>query len=189
MADEKAQKKDKVEKTDKKKEEKKEFGADRRLKNIIRLGETNLDGNRKVQHAVMGISGISYSLSRAIADISGFGNKKLSELSEHDLNKLEDIINNMDKHKIPSWMFNRRKDPEKGDTFHLTTSQLDLTEKNDIDRLKKIRCYKGVRHSLGQPVRGQRTRSSFRSGSTIGVQRSKAKPGSGAGSKEDKGKK
>ena len=28
----------------------------------------------------------------------------------------------------------------------------------DIKRLKDIRCYRGIRHKLGLPVRGQRTR-------------------------------
>lgn len=101
------------------------------------------------------------------------------------MHKLEDIMANPQKYNIPSWMFNRRKDPEKGVTVHLTTSQLELTEKNDIDRMKKIKCYKGIRHILGQPVRGQRTRSSFRKNGTVGVQRTKAKPAS-AGKKDDK---
>jgi len=45
--------------------------------------------------------------------------------------------------------------------------------------LKKMKSYKGWRHSLGQPVRGQRTRSHFRKGSAIGVMKTKAKPASG----------
>jgi len=32
----------------------------------------------------------------------------------------------------------------------------------DIKRLKKIKSYRGIRHNLGQPVRGQRTKSHFR---------------------------
>ena len=40
----------------------------------------------------------------------------------------------------------------------------------DIKRMKKIKSYKGARHSAGQPVRGQRTRSHFRSrGKAVGV--------------------
>lgn len=31
-----------------------------------------------------------------------------------------------------------------------------------IDRLKKIKCYRGVRHIRGLPVRGQRTRTNAR---------------------------
>jgi len=189
MADErerKEQKKEKAEKVDKRKEETKEFAKpERRMQNVVRLGETNLDGSQKVAHALLGITGLSYSMARAISDISDLGHKKVLELSEHELHKLEDIIANPHKYNIPSWLYNRRNDPEKGITTHLTTSQLELTKKNDIDRMKKIKCYKGIRHILGQPVRGQRTRSSFRSGGTVGVQRSKAKPAS-SGSKDRK---
>jgi small subunit ribosomal protein S13 len=32
----------------------------------------------------------------------------------------------------------------------------------DVKRLKDIRCYRGVRHKLGLPVRGQRTRHNAR---------------------------
>ena len=57
---------------------------------------------------------------------------------------------------------NRRKDIESGETKHLIGSELELQKEFDIKRLKKIRSYRGLRHALGQPVRGQRTRSHFR---------------------------
>jgi len=178
MAEEKRQKEQKRGKADKRKEEHREAPRppEKRLQNVIRLGETNLDGNKKVAHAIMDIKGISFAMSKAISEVSGLGSKKISELSEHDIHKLEDMINSPEKHGVPSWMFNRRNEPEKGMTRHLTTSQLDLTHKTDIDRMKKIKSYKGVRHIIGQPVRGQRTRSSFRSGGTVGVQRAKGRP-------------
>ena len=37
--------------------------------------------------------------------------------------------------------------------------------------MKKIRCYRGIRHETGQKVRGQRTRSNGRTGLTLGVSR------------------
>ncbi len=44
----------------------------------------------------------------------------------------------------------------------------------DVKRMKQIRSYKGVRHSLKQPVRGQRTRSHFRTtGVAVGVKKPK----------------
>jgi small subunit ribosomal protein S13 len=46
--------------------------------------------------------------------------------------------------------------------MHLITTELDLTIDNDLKRMKKVKSYKGVRHMLGQPVRGQRTKSNFR---------------------------
>jgi len=41
----------------------------------------------------------------------------------------------------------------------------------DIKRLKDIRCYRGIRHKLGLPVRGQRTRTNAvtRKGKNIAV--------------------
>jgi small subunit ribosomal protein S13 len=175
MAAEKEQAKDKSEKRrDERKEGKEEKFAphqEKRLLNVVRLGETNLDGNRKVESALLGIRGISFSFSKIITDISGLGKKKVSELSEQEIHNIEDIINHPEKYNVPSWLYNRRKAPESGENKHITTSQLELTHKMDIDRLKKIRSYKGIRHMMGLPVRGQRTRSSFRKGSSVGVQR------------------
>ena len=56
----------------------------------------------------------------------------------------------------------------------------------DIRKMKKIKCYKGVRHSLGQPVRGQRTRAHFRKGRSIGVTRAKIAPGAAPKAEEKK---
>jgi len=39
----------------------------------------------------------------------------------------------------------------------------------DIKRLKKIRSYRGLRHAMGQPTRGQSTRSHFRTNRKRGV--------------------
>ncbi|MBN2016156.1 30S ribosomal protein S13 [Candidatus Dojkabacteria bacterium] len=41
----------------------------------------------------------------------------------------------------------------------------------DVKRLKDIRCYRGIRHKLGLPVRGQRTRTNAvtRKGRNIAV--------------------
>ncbi len=185
MAAEKEQKgkESKKEEKQEKKEERKEekfIKQEKRVLNIVRFGETNLDGNRKVISALMDIKGISFALSRTISDISGMGEMKVSDLKENELQKLEDIIDHPEKYSVPSWMFNRRKDHEKGETKHLTTSQLDLSHKMDTDREKKVRSYRGVRHMAGLPVRGQRTRSSFRSGGTVGVQRKAAKAAAAA---------
>ena len=92
-----------------------------------------------------------------------------------DLKKVEEVILNPLKHDIPTWMFNRRKDYDTGNDKHILTSDLKLQKDNDIKRLKKIKAYRGIRHATGQPVRGQRTRSNFRRGSAIGVNKKKSK--------------
>ncbi len=39
---------------------------------------------------------------------------------------------------------------------------LKLRKEFDLKRMKKIKSYKGVRHIVGLPVRGQRTKANFR---------------------------
>jgi len=147
--------------------------AGKEIQKIIRIGEADLDGTKPVAVAIRKIKGVSFMFSNAVANICNFGEKKLGELSEEEIEKLKDVLKNPQKYKIPEWCYNRRKDPLTGENKHLIGSSLEITKKMDIDMMKKIRCYKGIRHALGLPVRGQRTRSSFRKGATVGVKRKK----------------
>ncbi len=148
----------------------------REAQNIIRLVETNIDSNKAVEVAIRSIDGVSFMLSEAISRKTGLHGKKLSGLSESELKSLEDAIINPEKAGIPVWMLNRRKEPLTAKNRHLVASQLDFTHKMDINELKKMKCYKGIRHIQGQPVRGQRTRSSFRKGKSVGVRRKRPEP-------------
>jgi small subunit ribosomal protein S13 len=49
-------------------------------------------------------------------------------------------------------------------------NDLDFALRNDLQTMRKLKSYKGVRHSLGLTVRGQSTRTSGRKrGSSVGV--------------------
>lgn len=145
------------------------------LVGIVRVMETDLPGNRSVGNAIRLIQGVSFTMGNAIAGLCPFADKMVGEISEGEIKQLEEMVQNPGKHDVPSWAFNRRKDMETGQDLHLLASKLEITQKMDIDKLKKIRCYRGVRHMAGLPVRGQRTRSSFRkSGKAVGVSREKA---------------
>jgi small subunit ribosomal protein S13 len=146
----------------------------RAAKQIVRLAETNLDGGKPVRAAIRSIRGVSFMLSNAISSVSGLGDRKLADLSDGELKNLEDIILNPGKHGIPAWLYNRRSDPSSGKDSHLSVSTLDFTSKMDIDQMKKIKSYRGIRHIHHLPVRGQRTRGSFRKGKTVGVSKKKA---------------
>jgi small subunit ribosomal protein S13 len=74
---------------------------------------------------------------------------------------------------VPLWMLNRQRDLETGDELHLTGQQVSLTLEDDINRLRTMKCYRGVRHASGNKVRGQRGRSNGRGGLTLGVSRKK----------------
>jgi small subunit ribosomal protein S13 len=151
------------------------------IRGIVRVSEVDLDGSKKVKNAILGIKGIGKSLAGGIVTASGLdSNAMLGSLTEEQIHKLEDAIKNPSKYGIPFYMLNRRFDPSTGENKHLVSSELKLAVKSDIDFMKKIRCYKGVRHELGLPVRGQRTRSSFRTGMIVGVSKAKMKPGAPA---------
>ena len=90
-----------------------------------------------------------------------------------DVLKIEEILENPLDFGIPAWMLNRREDYETGENIHLIESDLDMTLRDDLNRMKKTRSYKGRRHEVGLPVRGQRTKSTFRKSSTVGVKRSR----------------
>ena len=82
---------------------------------------------------------------------------------------IEDYVNN-----VPYWMVNRAADVETGNDIHLTGQEVKLTLEEDINRLRTMKCYRGVRHASGNKVRGQRGRSNGRGGLTLGVSRKKA---------------
>jgi small subunit ribosomal protein S13 len=68
-------------------------------------------------------------------------------------------------------MLNRRFDPSTGKNLHLIGADLELAVKEDIETMKRTKSWKGIRHALGLKVRGQRTRTTGRTGMTVGVSR------------------
>ncbi|MFH1126381.1 MAG: 30S ribosomal protein S13 [Candidatus Altiarchaeota archaeon] len=164
-------------KPDKKHEKpEKEKPKEDKIANRVRVAGVILDGSLDVKRAITGIKGVGTRIAKSLAKALGIKKGvKLSSLSETEIEEIEKALSSLDK-SLPPWMLNRRKDYVSGLNIHLTGPELDITNRSDIDRHKKIRSYKGVRHSLNLPVRGQRTRSSFRTGGTIGVVRKKEQP-------------
>ncbi|MEM3754499.1 MAG: 30S ribosomal protein S13, partial [Candidatus Bathyarchaeia archaeon] len=101
---------------------------------------------------------------------------RIGDLSDEDVEKIESIIKDPLKHGIPARLVNRRKDLETGKDFHLIGPDLALRIKSDIDLMKEIRSWKGIRHMYGLKVRGQRTRTTGRTGKTVGVRRKAVMP-------------
>ncbi|MCS7117958.1 MAG: 30S ribosomal protein S13 [Thaumarchaeota archaeon] len=137
---------------------------------IVRLLGTDLDGTKHVPFALAEIDGVGINFGYAIARALGVDpTVRLGQLSEQQLAQIEDAIKNPAKHGVPVWMLNRRSDPVTGKNLHLHGPDLNLTIREDIEREKKIRSWRGVRHSLGLKVRGQRTRTTGRKGGPVGV--------------------
>lgn len=159
------------------------------IRGILRIAGTDLDGNKKISTALLKINGIGQSLALAIPKASGLDpNLLLGSLSEEQIKKLESVIKDPIKFGIPSHMVNYRFNPETGEDAHLVASDLKFNIKSRIDFMRKIRSYKGIRHELGLPVRGQRTRGSFRTGKVVGVARKRVITAAKEAKKEEKKK-
>lgn len=134
---------------------------------IIRILEKDIEGNMQIYPGLTKIRGVSWGFSNAICNILGLDKKrKIASLTKQEIEKISEFIKNP---KLPKFLLNRRNDFDTGKNLHLIGSDLDLRKEFDIKRLKKIKSYKGLRHALGQPVRGQKTRSHFRENKTVGV--------------------
>ena len=129
-----------------------------------------VDGNAKVEFGLTQIRGIGPRFAQAIVKIAKINPElRIGAISEKDLNRIEEIILNPVENGIPYWMVNRKKDLRTGEDVHVIGNKLEITVKRDIDRMKKIKSYKGVRHQLHLKVRGQRTKSTGRHGLVVGV--------------------
>lgn len=144
------------------------------FKHIVRIADTDLDGNRNVVHALTAIPGIGIRMARSVVNIAGIdGNRKLGYLPDDDIEKLRSIIEEKLEESLPVWMLNKRFEPTTGQNMHLLSKDVEFAKMLDIERMIRMKCYRGVRHAKGKKVRGQRTRSTGRKGRTVGVIRKK----------------
>lgn len=133
------------------------------IKHIVRVKNTDLKGDKKINIALQSIKGISFMMANAICQAANIDQtKKAGELSDDEIKNIEAVIENPVKYNIPKFLFNRKIDPETGESKHLFGTDVKYVMEQDIRLMKKIKSYKGVRHTLGLPVRGQRTKSNFR---------------------------
>ena len=140
------------------------------MRQIVRIINADILGGKQLHHGLTAIFGVGFSFSAAVCNILNLDfHRKIGALTDEEVKKIEDVIKNPSKYGIPFHLYNRRKDIETGSDRHLISSELKLTKEFDIKRLKRIKSYRGIRHSLGLPVRGQKTRSNFRKGKAVGV--------------------
>jgi small subunit ribosomal protein S13 len=125
--------------------------------------------------ALTGIKGVGRRCARIFTDKAGVDpHATLGLLPDSEIDKLKKVIEEGAASKIlPIWMLNRRGDIETGADVHVMGMDLNMTLREDLDLMKKMRSYKGIRHERGLRVRGQRTRSSGRTGAIVGVSRKK----------------
>ena len=130
------------------------------FKHLVRISRKDVDGNKTIEQALTEIKGVGISLSTTMCRTLDLDSEaQIGYIADEDVLKIEEILENPQKFNIPDWMLNRREDYETGKNI-------------DLNRMKKTRSYKGRRHEAGLPVRGQRTKSTFRNSSSVGVKRS-----------------
>lgn len=150
---------------------------DENFRYIVRIVNTDLDGAKSIVIALTSVKGVGLRSAEVIARMAGIPrNIKIGDLPESKTDELEKLVTEYSE-KAPHWMMNRQSDWSTGADIHLVGVDVELNRRDDINLMKMIRCYKGIRHEQGQKVRGQRTRSNGRTGMTMGVIRKKLEPG------------
>lgn len=107
---------------------------------MARISGVDLQDNWRVDFALTRIKGIGWSLAeKVLSELKVDPARRISDLNSEDLNK---IANKVEEYPIEG--------------------ELARKVRSDIQRLRDISSYRGMRHSKGLPVRGQRTRTNAR---------------------------
>lgn len=145
---------------------------ERGFRPIVRIAGVDVDGNLSLVHGLAEIKGVGLNFALGVSRVLRFNpDMKIGFLTEEEVKKIESVIIAPEKHGIPAWMYNRRKDYATGRNVHLVGNELIFFVKEDIEREKRMKSWRGIRHSLGLKVRGQRTRTTGRTGMTVGVRK------------------
>ena len=124
--------------------------------------------------ALKAIKGIGRRFSNLILKIAQVDlNKRAGEMTEQEIEKVNDILARPTDYNIPKWFLNRQRDIREGTWSQLISNQLDTKLRDDLERMKKIKVHRGLRHFWGLKVRGQKTKSTGRTGRTLGVTKKK----------------
>ncbi len=133
------------------------------FRHIVRVGNTDLAGEKPLYLALQKIKGVGENFARAICAVAKMDYMtKTGEMDDKAVKILEKVLENPEAAGFPKRFLNRQKDYETGKDMHIYTADLDFTKDQDIKRLKKTKSYRGFRHQWRLPLRGQRTQSNFR---------------------------
>merc|ERR1712098_488393 len=150
------------------------MGIPDKFQHILRIMNTNIDGRRKSMFAITAIKGIGRRFSNVVCKKASIDLKKRAgELTEEEVDRVLTVMSNPRQYKIPDWFLNRQKDIKDGKYSQVMANALDNKLREDLERLKKIRAHRGLRHFWGLRVRGQHTKTTGRRGRTVGVAKKK----------------
>ena len=108
---------------------------------MARIVGVDLPRNKRGEVGLTYIYGVGRSIAQKVLDEAGVDrNAKVQDWTDEQINSIRRILN---------------------DTYKLEGELRSETQMN-IKRLMDIGCYRGVRHRIGLPVRGQSTKNNAR---------------------------
>ena len=108
---------------------------------MARISGVDIPNQKRVEIALTYIYGIGLTSSKKILASTGIDpDKRAKDLTEDEISKLRDEIEN----------------------HYKVEGELRREVALNIKRLVEIKCYRGIRHRRGLPVRGQRTKTNAR---------------------------
>ena len=117
------------------------------FQHILRVLNTNIDGNTKILYAITKIPGVGRRFAHVILKKSEIdSNKRAGELTKDEVETMVAVISNPAAFKVPAWMLNNQKDFATGKSEHLVSTALHTKLRNNLERLKKARVHRGLRH-------------------------------------------
>ncbi len=152
---------------------------------IVRVANTDLDGTRATALALTGVRGVGLRVAEATCRLADVNPREMiGNLPEATVDSIESTLGSLPT-KVPAWMVNHPTEPVLGESPHYFGADLETRRRDDVNVMKMVRSYRGVRHERGQKVRGQRTRSNGRTGMAAGVLKKAAKEAAAAAGKEE----
>ena len=143
-------------------------------KHIVRVASADIDGQENLLQGLTRIKGVGLRIAKSIINqLELDPSQRLGYITDETIAGIEQIIKDPVAAGLPDWYVNRPRDRMSGKMMHLIGSDLEFAHKNDIDRLRRIKSWRGTRHTLGLKVRGQHTRTTGRGGMAVGVSRKK----------------
>ncbi|HIJ00045.1 MAG TPA: 30S ribosomal protein S13, partial [Candidatus Methanomethylophilaceae archaeon] len=113
---------------------------------IVRIANTDIDGTKNTVVGIQSIKGVGKRVAQIIVKRAEIDpSLRIGEVPEEKIQELEELLLNYAE-LVPSWAINRQMDYVTGADMHLIGSELEMAGQDDLNRMKMIRSYRGIRH-------------------------------------------
>ena len=107
---------------------------------IVRIANRDLDGERPVYLALSDLKGVGHRLASIIVNALDLPkDKRIGDLSEDQIEKLREYIEEKEYDDIPEWALNHRREIVSGKNLNLVSNDLEIQIQDDINAMKKMR--------------------------------------------------